>query len=41
MALAMRFDSALAMLEQTEQDARADTAEELADVLWNWRSWPR
>ncbi|HEY2257832.1 MAG TPA: LuxR C-terminal-related transcriptional regulator, partial [Variovorax sp.] len=35
MALAMRFDSALAMLQQAEQDARAHkTAEELADVLW-------
>ena len=35
MALAMRFDSALSMLEQAEQDARADkAAEELADVLW-------
>ena len=35
MALAMRFDSALSMLEKAEQDARADkAAEELADVLW-------
>ena len=35
MALAMRFDSALAMLDQAEQDARAEkAADELADVPW-------
>ena len=35
MTLAMRFDSALAMLDEAEQDARADKPpEDLADVLW-------
>jgi LuxR family maltose regulon positive regulatory protein len=35
MALATRADSARVMLEQAEQDARADkTGQELADVLW-------
>ena len=35
LALAMRFDEALSMLEQVEQDARADKAAQAqADVLW-------